>query len=161
MKVMNHLTHKRQEKEYSCGAASFGMLFGMDEPIARRLVKCNKSGTATGKVCEALKGMGVDYHMVHINEDFRLYKDFLKYNSIRWPLYLSCVYRHRYYVKGRDYVRHHAIAIADGMIYDPSENQAEPVECYEHAFNKSLHINGIIIIDQERPDFRKNFVDFL
>lgn len=161
MKVVNHITHKRQETPYSCGAASFAMLFNMDESIARRLVKCKKTGTNMGNVCNALDGMGVKYHLVNIDEDFRSYKNFLKYNSIRWPLYLSCVYKDRFYVKGRDSIRHHAIAIADGMIYDPSENQVEPVDCYEHVFNKSLVIKQIIIIEQERNDFIKNMVDFL
>lgn len=161
MKVANKITHKHQEKRYSCGAASIGMLFDIPEADARKLVKCRATGTSLSNVCEALDKNGVEYNTFSVEKDFVLYKDFLAYNSIKWPLYVCGVYRDRYYLKGRDSIRHHAIAIADGFIYDSSEGQEVPVDCYEHVFNKLFYINTILVIDQERPDFKKNMIDYL
>lgn len=147
--------HKKQQRNYSCGAACFAMLFGIEESMARKAVKTKSSGTNQWNVVRAIESAGLTAHDVNINKAYLEIKDFLNSMSFHFPIYATCTYRTRARGKkgGRDEVREHAILLADGMVYDPSERAECPIDSYEHTFGKSLMFRSIIIVDEERPSF--------
>lgn len=155
------IQHKRQEKQYSCGAASYAMLLGIPEEQARKEVKTRYNGTFTNNVVKALQDRGLSVHHLTTGMDYFEHMDSIRMLSYRWPLYLSCVFVTRYSKKGKATTRHHAIVAADGMFYDPSENQPVPVEAFAHTFNKKLEIRAIVLIEEERPNFLQNMRDAL
>lgn len=160
MKPANKITHRRQEKPYSCGAASIAMLFNSPESLIRKEVKTRTSGTKTDNVCDFLSKCGIKYHWVCVNEDYYRFIDTLTQTSRKFPIYACASFRDRFYKTGRDRNRHHAVLISDGLIYDPSCNKPMSADEYESVFNKSLIFTSLIIIEDERPNFLKNALDF-
>lgn len=156
MKIQPKIIHRRQELEYSCGAASIAMLFGMDEKTIRKEVNTRANGTKTDDVCDFLFRQGLKHHWVCINEDYYRVMENLARTSFQYPIYACGSFRDRFFEKGRDRKRSHAVLICDGLIYDPSENREMCGESYEKVFNKSLIFNTLIIIEEERPNFLKN-----
>lgn len=150
------IQHKRQEKKYSCGAACYAMLLGISEEQARKEVKTRYTGTFSGNVVKALEARGLIAHHLTAGMDYFTHMDSIRMLSYRWPLYLACAFVSRHSKKGKATTRHHAVVAADGMFYDPSENQACPVEAFAHTFNKRLEIRDIILIEEERPDYLEN-----
>lgn len=152
------IKHKRQETSHSCGAASFAMLLGIPESEARVLVKTKSTGTNTTNVLNAFKNKGVRSNLLVINKDAKSIDpasglrilDIIKTLSFSWPMYISCDYISNS-GRGRNWHRHHAIAVVDGKIYDPSEQFEVPVEAYEHTFNRALYVKQIVLIEEERP----------
>ena len=155
-KIQPKINHRRQEKSYSCGAAAIAMLFGANEAEIRKEVKTDSNGTHDYDVYQFLKRVGLECHQIHLKENYYKFAETLKNLSFKFPIYAGSSYRDRYYVKGRDRNRQHAILICDGLFYDPSEKKGLTFESYESVFNKSMIINHFIIIDEERPDYLKN-----
>lgn len=155
--VADKIVHRRQEKEYSCGAAAVAMLLGLPESIVRPLVKCTSKGTHSENVYSFLKSNVAQCHMVYVGQDYYAAIQHLITLSTKFPLYVTGKYVWKNPGRGRPCVRHHASAFVDGMIYDPGENRAVPGECYESTFNRRLLFRNIIVIECERPNFLKNF----
>jgi hypothetical protein len=156
VKIQPKIIHRRQELQYSCGAASIAMLFGIKEELARKEVETRVSGTSADNVSDFLSRSNIKHHWVVINEDYYKFIETLTQTSRKFPIYACAEYRDKYFSKGRDRKRSHAVLIADGLIYDPSENREMCGESYEKVFNKSLVFNTLIIIEEERPNFLKN-----
>lgn len=155
--VADKIIHRNQETEYSCGAASIAMMLGIQESLAISLVKCNKSGTNSDNVLSFLNNSVAKSHLVYIKKNYHEIIDDLISISLKYPIY--CV--GKYYWKnpgpGRPMMRCHACLIADGKIYDPSENKAVDAKSYEYVFNKRLTFERLIIVDVERPNYLNNF----
>lgn len=158
MNPVSKITHRKQEKSYSCGAASIAMLFNQREELIRaKLNTTNANGTRIWSVSNYLKEIGINSFLISLDKTYQECAADLIQTSYQFPIYCASEYRSRYFVKGRDEVRRHAMLICDGLIYDPAENKEMIPEEYLSVFNKSLIINSIIIIDCERPDYIKNF----
>lgn len=154
-KVADVLTHHRQEKPFSCGAAAVAMLLGQAESTIRPLVNCKTSGTANGDVFRFLNQSFV-CHSVELNADYYDVVNSLTSLSLKFPFYCCATYLWKNPGRGRPVTRHHASAFADGLIYDPSEFREIEIGSYESTFNKKLTIRSIIILEVERPKFLKN-----
>lgn len=159
MKPVPQITHRKQEKPYSCGAASIAMLFNAPESLIRSEVNTTSYGTSPFGVQNFLDKLEVTSFQIHLNKPYEECIADLAQTSFKFPIYCGSEYRDRYFVKGRDRERQHAILICDGLIYDPSCNKAMLPEEYLSVFNKSLTVKHIIIIDSERPNFLKNSLD--
>ena len=153
MKPIKKITHRRQEKPYSCAASSVSMLFGMEEKIVRKELKTTRLGTEMCSIEKFLKRNNVIFNAVTINEDYWNIFSNLITLSLKFPVISSANYKDKYSKKGRD----HAVLICDGKIYDPSEDREMCGESYEKTFSKSLIFNYLIIIDDERDGFLKAF----
>jgi ABC-type bacteriocin/lantibiotic exporter with double-glycine peptidase domain len=160
VKIQTKITHCRQQLPYSCGAASIAMLFGADESVVRKEVGTKSSGTSAVSVSNFLNKTGITHHYVSLNQDYHDSISNLIKTSFKFPIYVCGEFKDRYFSKGRDRKRNHAILICDGMVFDPSEERAMSGESYEKVFNKSLIFNTLIIIEEERPDFLKNSLKF-
>jgi hypothetical protein len=161
MKPARNIRHFHQQKHYTCGAATIAMLFGISEVEACKLVKTTSSGTNMMNVCSFLKECGVTFQHVFFGQDYQDSIDNLVKLSFKFPIYISGEFRDKFFKKGRERVRHHAIAIVDGKVYDPSEQRELEGESYRAVFNRSLKFKSIIIIEEERPDYIKNFSEFI
>ena len=163
LKVPEQIKFKHQEKRWSCGAAALAMIFGVDEAWMRKLVKTNSEGTALWDVVAGLVDEKVACHSIILGSEFNdvdqtsglLIRDIIEKLSRRYPLYLGCTFVSNC-GRGRDSHRHHAVAVVDGMIYDPSEDCAVPVDAFEHTFSKRLEIGSLVLIEQERPLVNEN-----
>jgi len=161
VKTAKIITHLRQEKPYSCGAACIAMLFNKSESVIRKEIKTDSGGTNTYDVCDFLKRNNLIYYRISINQSYGDSIQNLINTSYKFPLYICGEFRDRFHVKGRDNLRHHAILIVDGHVYDPAEPREMSGEAYEKVFNKALVFNDIIIIENERPNFIKNFSELI
>lgn len=157
MHPLSKIVHSHQEKPYSCGAASIAMLFGRPESVIRKEIKTDSNGTCSYNVCEFLKRHNLTTHRITISESYRDSIANLITFSYKFPLYVCGVFKDRFYTKGRDKTRHHAILIADGMVFDPAESREMSGEAYEKVFNKSLVFDEVVIIEVERSGFIRNF----
>lgn len=155
------INHIYGETHNGCGAAAFAMLFNIGECMARKACKTKASGTSVYNTLKAIKDTGLNAYLVSVDKDFYYIKDFLNSMSKHFPIYASCQYRNKRIGNkgGRDQKFQHAILIVDGIIYDSRETKEIDIECYESAFGKSLTINDIIIIDEERPRYGKSKKD--
>ncbi len=146
--------HCCQERHYSCGAASFAMIFNVDEATARTVCKTDAKGTADLDVFRAIRdNTSVIPHHIVIRKDYReLF--WLETLCQRFPLYLSCTFISQG-KKGRPNNRHHAVVASRGMILDPSEVRECPLSAFTHTFNKSLIINAMIVLDYELPGWKE------
>lgn len=157
VKILPKIIHRKQQLPYSCGAASVAMLFGEDEALIRKEVKTRTSGTKTDEVYSFLTRNGIKSHWVCINEDYYSAIQNLTLTSLQFPIFAAGSFKDRFFNKGRDRNRHHAVLICDGLIYDPSEEREMCGEAYEKVFNKSLIFTTLLVIDEERPSFVRNF----
>jgi hypothetical protein len=150
------IIHVRQQTDYTCGAASFGMLFGISEAEAARLVRTDKSGTHVGDVMSCLRDKEIPHEIINLNKDFELVIPDLITVSLKFPVYVSGLFKDRKFSKGRCRERRHAFVLSDRLIYDPGEDREMTWESFRSVFNHSLTINSAIIIDIECPNFLKN-----
>lgn len=154
MKPRENITHFRQEKEYTCGAASIrAFLDGTEEEVGQ-LIGTKKSGTNILNVKYGLEKIGILSHYVSLNQDYReLF--WLTNLSCHFPLYLGCEFVDQG-KRGRPSVRSHAVLVANGKFYDPSETRECPIDAFERTFNKKMIISTMLVIDHELKDFRAN-----
>ena len=154
------LKHFHQEGLTTCGAVAYRILLfdtvSLTEKEAKvecKTGKGGKPGTYTHDVLYALRNRKIEANCVRLNVDFEEYSRWLKLNSMGRKLYLSC-----HYVdhacnglgkkgRGRPSNRHHAITVSNGMVYDPGENQACPIEAYFDVYSKHLWIKDMILVD--------------
>ncbi len=156
MIVPKKIVHQRQNKDYNCGATALAILLNRSQEEAEIICQTNCKGTDTRDVVYALKLLKIPHFYQTLDLNFLTEMNFLDALSRKWPLYLTGHYKDRFHKKGRDRERHHAVAVADGVIYDPSYDEPIPIEAYPAVFNKSLQLTEIIVIDEERPDYLKN-----
>ena len=154
--IQPKIVHRRQELNYSCGAAAVAMLFDAKEELIRKEVNTRVSGTRTLEVLEFFNRINLKTEWIHFNQSYFDLIENLITISYKFPIYSSATYLWKNRGVGRPITRHHASLIADGMIYDPSEDRERCGEEYIKTFNKGMTFNSIVIIDQERPNFLKN-----
>lgn len=148
------IKHCKQQTEYSCGAASFGMITGIPESEAVKLCKTKKSGTSILNVEQALNKLNLDFQSVYIYEEF--YEVWwIKLCSYRYPIYASCNFISNS-GRGRNSIRKHSIVIANGKIFDPSEDFEVDYESFSHTFNKKLIIKHALVVFSELENYGKN-----
>lgn len=144
-----NIVHKRQEKSYSCSAACYSMLLGIEEKLARKECQTKSSGTYDHNVAKALKERQIPFIRVGLDTRFRSIQTHLKLLSKDYPIFVS-----GHYIsncgKGRNKHRHHATLVWKGQIFDPSENFETLTDCYEHTFNKDFLIKSILIIGVDK-----------
>ena len=157
MRPVSKITHHKQEKSYSCGAASIAMLFNQREDIIRAKLNTDSNGTNNFSVLNFLQSIDINGFLISLNKSYHECSTDLIQASYQFPIYCASEYRDRYFIKGRDRIRYHAMLICDGLIYDPAANKEMCAEEYLSVFNKSLVINNALIIDCERPNYIKNF----
>lgn len=138
------MIHKRQMTNYSCGAAAFSIVTGIPERESIELCKTNIDGTSMACIYGALKRLNKLPHLVHINQPI---EECWWLENQKFPLIVSGFFKTRYHKRGRARERHHAFAIKNGTVYDPSENRTFPIEAYYHVFDK-LHIKSMIIVEK-------------
>ena len=147
------LRHFRQMTNCSCGAAAFRTLISDIELISEKQavdeVETKKSGTFTNNIRLALNRRGIENNLVHLDVDWDEYLKWLKLNSVGRKLYLACIYYDKPYGngRGRPRIRHHAIVVSNGEIFDPAENEKLPIEAYNHIFSRKLVIEQMILVD--------------
>lgn len=156
LRFRDPIVHFRQEKNFSCAAASFAMLFDMDEQTARKIVNTKHDGTQMYDVLWAFRNHGIDAHMVHLNGASYKTLDWLEPFSCRFPLILSCKFINTS-VKNRTIRRYHAVLAANGFIYDSAEVRAVPFDAVESTFNKDLLIRNMIVVDHELPRWQHHY----
>jgi hypothetical protein len=156
MNFRPQVKHLYQTNEYNCGATSFASIFDCTIEEAEKIVNTRKTGTYTHNVCYALSNLGQRFSRVDIAKDFCEIRDDLVRISCKFPIYASCEF-YTQGKRGRPRLERHAIVFANGQVYDPSEVRACPMDCFEHAFQKKLIVDEMIIIDHELPDFLQNF----
>jgi hypothetical protein len=130
------------------------MLTGLSHEESIRLCKTKKSGTFSHHVVNALNEIGIKNHIVYLNDLFeKLW--WLKNCSLHFPIYVAGEFISNS-GRGRNSHRHHAFAIYNGMIYDPSEDVELDYDCNKHTFNRELVIQSIIILDKEVEGYGLN-----
>lgn len=155
-KVQDRITHRRQEKGFSCAAAAVAMLLGENESKIRPLVGTTSEGTHIVNVHNFLIKNELVSQLVSIKENyFKLLDDLILW-SYKFPIISSATYRSKGQKRGRPITRHHAALIVDGMVYDSSENKEMTLEAYISTFNKELVFNSLVIVESERPNYLKN-----
>jgi len=160
VKISDSITHRSQQKQYSCGAACISMLLNVSEDSIRKSIKTTIKGTKSENVSEFLKSLNINHHRVYLKKSYNEIIDDLIRISFQFPLYLSGTYLWNNKGRGRPITRHHASLFCDGYIYDPAEHNKLSGESYRHTFNKSLIFNEMILIEEERSGFIKNFNNF-
>ncbi len=123
--------HFIQKKDYTCGAASLSMLTGLTEEECGKLAKTTRKGTYMGNAAEALRELGFKAHDVFVDRPIAEIRVELDNQSHRWPLCLSLAITDRgTYPSGRKgrRVRHHAVVMAQGRVFDPGTWQEDTVD---------------------------------
>lgn len=146
------MIHYRQKTNVTCGAAAYRSLLSQWEIISEKQavdeVKTKKRGTDTWSVVEALKKRHIPCEWVTLNTDFDSYSRWLLLNSKRRLLYLACEFIDNS-GRGRNSHRHHAIAVSEGFVYDPAQNNPIPIEGYYDTWNRSMNIKSMILVDKD------------
>ena len=145
------MIHVKQLTDCDCGAISYMMIvnhFGhnIDCVDAIKEVKCDKDGTSIENVSAALILRKINHEPVNLDVDFNDFFNTLNNLSQNNIIYVSGVYKNRFFKRGRDKTNFHAVVIYKGMIFDPSEDTKLPIDAYFHTFNKSLNIKKILLI---------------
>src|SRR3990167_1801520 len=141
------MKHLQQTKRNSCWAACFAMIAGCSEEQAIKECQTKATGTNSKNVCAAFIKRNITPIEVDLNVEWNEYSRWLALNSMGRKLYVSGTFRDRYAKVGRDRIRHHAIVVKDGMVFDPSQKEPLPIEAFNHVFNKKLVIKSMIIVD--------------
>jgi hypothetical protein len=131
---------------------------GLSEDECRKLCKTRASGTHLYNVREAFATKGIHCYIASINQDYADSLEHLVGLSHHFPLVLSCEFRDRFHAKGRDAVRHHAIVMQNGYVFDPAERAPMPLEAFECVFNKKLTVKQMLIVDVENENYGKRKV---
>ena len=100
MKPIKKITHRRQEKPYSCAASAVSMLFGMEEKIVRKELKTTRFGTKMYSIEEFLKRNNITAHAVSIHEDYWNIFSNLITLSLKFPVISSANYKDKFSKKG-------------------------------------------------------------
>jgi hypothetical protein len=148
------MKHQRQEKAYWCGNACLAMLLDKSQAEMARLVGTTKSGTSSIEVMRWLDKENIGYHYIQFNTN-------PTYDQLWWlprlsqkhALYLSCDIRDKYFIKGRERCRNHAVLAVDGLFYDPSNFQPQPFDVYKSTWNRELYLKSMILFTDERSDY--------
>ncbi len=143
--------HFQQEKRFSCGAASYrkalnSLGINITEEQARKECKTKSTGTKMDNVYQALLKRNIPAYFININEDWEYYNRWLELNTSNRIIIVGGVYRSRYFNKGRDRIRHHAMCTMDGIIFDPAIDIQLDFPSYRSQFNKNYFIDEIIMI---------------
>jgi hypothetical protein len=160
LRYRDNIQYFNQEKDYSCGAASIRCILDASEEEIRKLIRTNATGTTTIIACNALQKKGIDcnYLLVENNTDHLWW---VEQTSFRWPIYMGCSFKNHNGGRGRPSVRHHAVLVASGMIYDPANcyTGPEPIELIHNRFNKEFSINSMILFNHELKNWKKNILN--
>lgn len=140
------MTHVKQKQGAgTCGAVAYAAILGISELQAIRECKTKMRGRGAGtwhsNVLEAFEKRGIKAFYIDMKERPRISEAFwLEPLSAHFPLYVS--------VSERKNESTHAIAIANGMIYDGHNDGPAPIELYE-----TRRIEYMIIVDKELPTY--------
>ena len=159
MQVKGEILHIKQNDSYSCGAIALSVLLGISLEAAQRECKTTKTGTSMVNISAALSKRGVNNHLVQINKDWNECLEDLLANSFRFPMILDYSRRGRYFEKGRDKMNEHAIVLADGLAICGGKDSAIPIRVFSYSNTKSILVRQIIIVDCERPNYLRNWLD--
>ena len=150
------IRHYHQLGAYNCGPVALSCIFDTSLQYLENLVKCDEhKGTFTSVAYLALKKEGVDCNLATINSDYNNLLWSLERSSYRWPIYLGCHFVQQG-ARGRPSNRHHALLLANGLIYDGNSHREEPIEAVRQNFNKRFIIKDAIIFNHELPNWRVN-----
>jgi hypothetical protein len=148
--------HYHQLGAYNCGPVALSCLFNSSLEELEELVDCHKDkGTYTTKVAQAMKDQGIECSHISLDADHNDHLWWLELNSYRWPIYLGC-----HFVvqgkRGRPSHRHHAVLLANGLIYDGNSHREEPIGAVAAKFNKQFLIKDAIIFHHELKNWKNN-----
>lgn len=151
-----NITHYPQLRAFNCGPVALSCLFDTSLEHLEKLVECDKDkGTYTSKVLDAMKEQGIECNIVSLNADHGDHLWWLEQVSYRWPIYLGC-----HFVvqgnRGRPSHRHHAVLLANGMIYDGNSHREEPIGAISANFNKKFILKDAIIFHHELNNWKNN-----
>jgi len=151
-----NITHYPQLGAYNCGPVALSCLFNTSLEDLEKMVECDKDkGTYTTKVVAAMKEQGIECSHISLNGDGENHLWWLELNSFRWPIYLGC-----HFVvqgkRGRPSNRHHAVLLANGMIYDGNSHREEPIGAVAEKFNKKFVVKDAIIFHHELKGWKQN-----
>lgn len=129
----------------------------LSETECRKLCGTKVSGTYLHDIREAFAAKGVNCYIAEINQSYSGLESLVEF-SRHFPLILSCEFRDRFHAKGRDSVRHHAVVLQDGYVFDPAERGPMPLEAFECVFNKRLTVKQALIVDVENDEYGRRKV---
>jgi arabinogalactan endo-1,4-beta-galactosidase len=151
-----NVTHYHQLGAYNCGPVALSCIFNASLEHLETLVECNKNkGTYTSKVVEAMKEEGIECSHIKLDSDAGNHLWWLELNSYRWPIYLGCHFVNQD-ARGRPSNSHHAVLLANGMIYDGNNHREEPISAIAQKFNKKFVVKDAIIFHHELPNWKSN-----
>lgn len=150
------IIHFPQLGAFNCGPVALSCLFDASLESLEKLVECDKNkGTYTTKVVEAMRAQGIECSHVALDADHNDHLWWLELNSFRWPIYLGC-----HFVvqgkRGRPSHRHHAVLLANGMIYDGNSHREEPIGAIAANFNKKFIVKDAVIFHHELKNWKNN-----
>jgi hypothetical protein len=153
-----NITHFPQLKAFNCGPTALSCIFNVSVEHLEKLVECDKNkGTYTSKVVSAMRSEGVECSHVVLDADHNSHLWWLELNSYRWPIYLGC-----HFVvqgkRGRPSNRHHAVLLANGMIYDGNSHREEPIGAVAEKFNKQFIVKDAVIFHNELKNWKENLI---
>lgn len=150
------IRHFHQLGAFNCGPVALSCLFDTSLENLETIVECNKDkGTYSSKVEAAMKKIGIECNLVPLDSDHNNHLWWLEQASYRWPIYLGCHFVNQG-KRGRPSNNHHAVLLANGLIYDGNCHREEPINAVVAKFNKTFKVTDAIIFHHELLDWRKN-----
>ena len=133
----------------ACVPNSVACLFDYAATELRTLFKTSANGTNFRYAIRKLQEL-TEHRLaiVNVNEDW---SDawWLEALSSKFPLILSCAWKHKAYGKGQARTLHHAIAICDGIVFDPAHSEPIPVDIFkEEGRDMELTIREMALVER-------------
>lgn len=150
------IRHYHQLGAYNCGPVALSCLFEESLERLEKIVNCVK-GTHTSEAYEGLRKEGVDCNMISLHSDHSAHLWWLEQVSYRWPIYLGCHFIEQG-KRGRPRNSHHAVLIANGLIYDGNNHREEPVNGVMAQFNRKFVVKDAILFNHELKNWRNNML---
>jgi hypothetical protein len=140
---MIHL--KQKANAGTCAAVAYASILHLTELQGIRECKTIMRGPGRGTyghdVIAAFKARGIETYVLDEIDDKPSDMFWLVPLSRHFPLYVSTT-------EGRN-KEHHAIVIADGMVYDGHYDYPVPLDSY-----KPVKLKSILLVDQELPTYQ-------
>jgi hypothetical protein len=151
-----NIRHYHQLGAYNCGPVALSCILDTSLENLENLVECKKNkATYVSILVAALRKESVECNHIHLDVDSGNHLWWLELNSYRWPIYLGCHFVNQG-VRGRPSNSHHAVLLANGMIYDGNSHREEPISAVAQKFNKQFIVKDAIIFHHELPNWKKN-----
>ena len=137
-------------KTTSCVPNSVSCLFDVASTELYEIFKTDSNGTHFGFAMRKLQEMTEHrIAVVSVGSDWSE-AWWIEALSSKFPLLLSCTWKHKVCRMGRARTLHHAIAVVDGMVFDPAHDEPVPVDIFkeENGRDRELVIKDMALIER-------------